>query len=382
MVELPLNEYTNLKQLENDLIELFHKSQYVYLDYSFKKIFLILDATVSKEYNYSSLELPPKIIIEAGKESSSYQKFYSNTEYQSVEMFIRKLLKITDLNEKFLWNKINYFHYTKNISINYYQNCAKSLKLLKFHTPFFEAEFVEWLHQEKLLNPKQYNYLLQILQSYDLKVLKQESHKPDYIKQLPFIDYKQKNIDEYLKKLEIDKILSDSSNIFSAHWEEYLNNSYIATIDLNTIIINKEFLSELKDNVEVLEQFYFNFGVDSFYMHQDNVYYRTVSDFYKVALPVDAATYCYTSSIFHNSQLFNLVPNRIQTNFIKWDYGAINTDNTSELIYQGSGQIHELKSEIQVYSDEVIIKFCRINIYHEKEDENGSIFFILKNSYK
>lgn len=376
LVELPSNKYTNMKQLKDDLIELFYKSEYVYLDYSFKKIFLILDITVSKEYNYSFLELPHKIIIETDKESNSYQKFYSNTEYQSVEMFIRKLLKITDLSEEFLWNKINYFHYTKNISINYYQNCAKGLRLLKFHTPFFEAEFVEWLYQEKLLKPKQYDYILQILQTYDLKVLKQENYKPDYIKQLPFMDYKQKNIDEYLEKLEIDKILPDSSKIFSAHWEEFLNNDYIVTIDLNTVVINKELLSELKDNLEVVEQFYFNFGVDSFYINEKNIYYTTVDDFYKVALPIEISTYCYTSSIFNNSKLFHIVPNMFQPKLIKWDYGAINTSG-SELIYQGCGQVHELKSEIQLYSDEMIIKFCRINIYHEKEDENGSRFFIL-----
>jgi len=253
----------------------------------------------------------------------------------------------------------------------------KGLRLLKFHTPFFEAEFVEWLYQEKLLNPKQYDYILQILQTYDLKVLKQENYKPDYIKQLPFIDYKQKNIDEYLEKLEIDKILPDSSKIFSAHWEEFLNNDYIVTIDLNTVVINKELLSKLKDNMEVLEQFYFNFGVDNFYINEKNIYNITVDDFYKVDLPIEVSTYCYTSSIFHNSNFFHIVPNRVQTNFVKWDYGAINTSGSSELLYQGCGQVHELKSEIQLYSDEMIIKFCRINIYHEKEDEKGSRFFIL-----
>ncbi|MFK7780395.1 MAG: hypothetical protein QM490_04560 [Candidatus Gracilibacteria bacterium] len=373
LVELPLNKYTNLKDLETKLIALFQESKYIYLDYSFKKIFEVLNIENYKTYTYSFLELPQNILLEADKPKDSFQRFFSTTEYQTIETFIRKIMMITQLNESFLWEKINYFKLKNNIVISYSTNCSKGLKLLEFHTPFFKAEFLQWLYQEGFINDEQNNYLIQILQSYDLKVLRQENYKPNYLKTLSSIDYTKDNISQYLSNISIEKITSNISRIFSGHWEELINDNHLVTINFNTVVIDKRLLNELEDDKNILEKFYFNFGVDSFYKNKNNVYYQTVDDFQKIPLPISTSTYCYSSSSLQNSQLYYIAPTNYETQLIRWNYGDINTRDFNN----GYGQINELIQDIKVSSNETIIKFCKVEIQHTEKDKYESRLFIL-----
>lgn len=374
LVELPLSKYTNLKKLQHKLLELFQESPYIYLDYSFKKIFKVLNIKNRKVYNYSFLELPQNTLLEADKPQDSFQRFFSTTEYQTTETFMRKLIAITDLDKSFLWEKVNYFKLKNNISINYHTNCSKGLKLLNFHTPFFEAEFIQWLYQEGFISYEQNDYLTQILQSYDLKVLKQENYKPNYIKTLPPIDYTKNNIVEYLNKISLEKIISNPSKIFSGYWQELINSNHLITINFNTVVINKRLFHEFKDDKEILEKFYFNFGIDSFYSKVNNIYYQTVDDFAKISLPIITSTYCFSSSFLQNSQLYYLAPIDYETKLIRWNYGDINTRDFNN----GYGQINELKEPINILSNEKMIKFCRVEIQHTEKNKHDSRLFILE----
>jgi len=369
LVELPLVKYTNLEKLTNSLVNLFEKSQYIYLDYSFRKIFKILNIKTQKEYTYSFLEIPQSILIEAEKKSDSFQRFFSTTDYQTTKTFIDKLEYITSLETSFLWEKINYFKLKKNISINYYGNCSKGLKLLNFHTPFFEAEFLQWLYQEDYISWEQNSYLIQILQTYDLEVLKQEHSKPIYINTLPSIKYNQ-DIHDYLSTISMEKILSNAISIFSGYWQETISDNYLATVTFNTVIMDKRLKYEFQD----LERFYSNFGIDSFYKNKNNLYYQTVDSFQKTLLPIDTSTYCLSSSFLQNSQLYYLPPNNYKTQLIRWNYGDINTDESNS----NYGQINELIEPIRVLANEKMIQFCRIEIQHTKENKSDNRLFILE----
>jgi len=140
------------------------------------------------------------------------------------------------------------------------------------------------------------------------------------------------------------------------------------------VVIDKKLFYEFQEDKEILEKFYFNFGIDSFYSKKNNIYYQTVDDFQKIPLPITTSTYCFSSSFLQNSQLYYLPPNNYKTQLIRWNYGDINTRDFNH----GYGQINELRESIKTSLNEKIIKFCKVEIQHTEKDKYDTRLFILE----
>lgn len=385
--ELDLTKYSNQEYLRTKIIDLSQKiSNSTYLLYSMNKILLNIGLEVKSINNIFYLDTPKKI-IKVEDTIQSYKKFYITTDYDEVKQFIKKINKLTDIKEDFLFEKIEYFRQNFQVKSKYNTYIRNDIKLLETHSNFYKAQFIQWLYQEEHINIFEKDYLLQIIEGYDIKIIMKENYFPkDIILPLEYKEFDEK-IEDIFDRINYDLLIKEPNKILCGKWEQYLDRNYIFSITLNSFLIDEKLFDEqFKNSLDMFDYINMNFGLDSYFINEN--YMSVDSDLFSDFIPLSSNSYCV--SIFQNSHFYTLPSKEIiesskindtfnfnnydtQIEFIKWDYANVYGDIYPNLDYQGYGQFWQtdLLSLTKKYKkNNSIYQIIKVNIFNKDKDES------------